>query len=84
MSLNILITGGAGYIGSVAVSKFLSMGHKVHVIDNFMYNQSSLNSHCLDKNFQVTKGDVRSKDFISPFLKKADLMRLNLCWKNYQ
>ncbi len=74
MKLNILVTGGAGYIGSVAIPKLLKKGHKVHVIDNFMYNQSSLNHFCLNKNFQVTKGDIRSKEIIYPLLKKADLI----------
>ena len=74
MKFNILVTGGAGYIGSVAISKLLENGHKVHVIDNFMYNQSSLYHYCLNKNFQVTKGDIRSKEIISPLLKKADLI----------
>ena len=74
MKLNILVTGGAGYIGSVAISKLLENGHKVHVIDNFMHNQSSLNHYCLNKNFQVNKGDIRSKEIISPLLKKADLI----------
>ena len=74
MKLNILVTGGAGYIGSVAISKLLENGHKVYVIDNFMYSQSSLNHYCLNKNFQVNKGDIRSKEIISPLLKKADLI----------
>ena len=74
MKFNILVTGGAGYIGSVAISKLLENGHKVHVIDNFMHNQSSLNHYCLNKNFQVNKGDIRSKEIISPLLKKADLI----------
>ena len=38
----ILITGGAGYIGSVLVPMLLNEGHKIVVIDNFMYNQVSL------------------------------------------
>ena len=74
MKFNILVTGGAGYIGSVAILKLLENGHKVHVIDNFMHNQSSLNHYCLNKNFQVNKGDIRSKEIISPLLKKADLI----------
>ena len=60
MKLNILVTGGAGYIGSVAISKLLENGHKVHVIDNFMYNQSSLNHYSLNKNFQVNKFKIKN------------------------
>jgi nucleoside-diphosphate-sugar epimerase len=44
--MNILITGGAGYIGSILTPSLLEAGHKVTVIDNFMYNQASLPDSC--------------------------------------
>jgi nucleoside-diphosphate-sugar epimerase len=59
-SLNILVTGGAGYIGSVLVGELLKLGHKVTVLDNFMYGQSSLIGYCNNPNFELVKGDVRS------------------------
>lgn len=58
----ILVTGGGGYIGSVLVPELLSLGYKVTVVDNFMYNQTSLNSSCFSKNLQIVNEDVRSKD----------------------
>ena len=57
----ILVTGGGGYIGSVLTPELLSLGYKVTVVDNFMYNQTSLNSSCFSKNLQIINGDVRSK-----------------------
>ena len=54
----ILVTGGAGYIGSVLVPMLLSVGHEVVVIDNFMYGQMSLLDCCHDKNLTIVRGDV--------------------------
>lgn len=71
---NILVTGGAGYIGSTLVPKLLSYGHNVEVIDNFMYGQTSLNQFCSDKRFNVVNGDVRSKSDMQPLLAKADII----------
>lgn len=58
--LNILVTGGAGYIGSVLVGELLKAGHKVTVLDNFMYGQSSLVGYCSNPDFELIRGDVRS------------------------
>lgn len=71
---NILVTGGAGYIGSVLVPELLNADHKVTVIDNFMYDQTSLNHLCFHPNFNVYRGDVRVESDILPHLKKADIV----------
>ena len=74
MSYNILVTGGAGYLGSTMVPDLLSAGHKVVVLDNFMFKQSSLNHACYHPNFSVVKGDIRIESVITPLLKKADVV----------
>ena len=74
MSYNILVTGGAGYLGSTMVPDLLNAGHKVTVIDNFMFKQNSLNHVCYDPNFNVFKGDIRVESIVAPLLKKADII----------
>ena len=71
---NILVTGGAGYIGSILIPELLNSGHSVTVLDNFYYQQSSLNQVCYHKNFNIVRGDVRVKDIILPLLKTADII----------
>lgn len=74
MSYNILVTGGAGYLGSTLVPQLLQAGHKVTVLDNFMFKQTSLNHVCHNPNFSVVKGDIRVEETIAPLLKKADIV----------
>jgi nucleoside-diphosphate-sugar epimerase len=72
--MNILITGGAGYIGSVMVPQFLEQGHRVTVIDNFMYEQASLLDVARNPKLNVVRGDVRSQSLIEEHLKTADVV----------
>ena len=51
MRLKILITGGAGYIGSMLTTKLVNLGHDVHVIDTLVYSKESLNHLFIKKNF---------------------------------
>lgn len=74
MSYNILLTGGAGYLGSTMVPDLLAAGHKVTVLDNFMFKQSSLNHICYHPNFSVVKGDIRLEKTVAPLLKNADIV----------
>ncbi len=70
--MNILITGGAGYIGSVLVPLLLSDGHHVTVLDNFLYQQNSLLDCCGDKKLTLIRGDVRDERLLSELIPKAD------------
>jgi nucleoside-diphosphate-sugar epimerase len=72
MPNNILVTGGAGYLGSTMVPDLLAAGHKVTVLDNFMYGQNSLAHVCHNPNFSVVRGDVRQEATLLPLLTKAD------------
>src|SRR2546428_11672572 len=54
----ILVTGGAGFVGSLLVPKLLARGLKVRVLDNLMYGSMGLASHFIDPNFEIIKGDV--------------------------
>ena len=72
--MNILVTGGAGYIGSVLVPNLLSQGHAVTVIDNFMYKQTSLASSIRDVKLSLVFGDVRDESLMEEHLSKADVI----------
>lgn len=61
---SILVTGGAGYIGSVLVPMLLNEGHEVTVIDNFYYNQPTLLDQCLNPGFHIVRGDVRDRELM--------------------
>jgi nucleoside-diphosphate-sugar epimerase len=74
MSYQILVTGGAGYLGSTMVPDLLAAGHRVTVLDNFMFEQASLNHVCYHPNFSVVKGDVRIEATIAPLMRKADVL----------
>lgn len=74
MGHNILVTGGAGYLGSTLVPELLAEGHQVTVLDNFMYKQASLNHVCHYPGFSVVKGDIRVASTIKPLLAKADVV----------
>ena len=72
--MKILITGGAGYIGSVLVPNLLDQGHEVTVIDNFTFKQTSLASSIRKENLNLVFGDVRDEALMKPHLTKTDLV----------
>lgn len=74
MSYRILVTGGAGYLGSTMVPELLNAGHHVTVVDNFMFKQTSLHHACYHPHFRVVKGDIRVESVMAPLLKDADIV----------
>jgi len=69
-----LITGGAGYIGSVLSKSLLDEGYSVTVLDNFRYNQNSLLDCCYDDKFRVIRGDVRDEQILTSSLQNQDFI----------
>ena len=74
MSKKVLITGGAGYIGSVLTPILLEKGYEVCVIDNLMFDQISLLSCSHHKNFTFINGDAMDEKLIKQEVAKADVI----------
>lgn len=70
----ILVTGGAGYIGSVLVPMLLNAGHEVIVLDNFMYRQTSLLDCCRNPYLRIVRGDVRDEDLVGSFVRQSGVV----------
>jgi len=74
MNFNILVTGGAGYLGSVLVPELLRQGNRVTVLDNFMFSPTSLLDCCHYSTFEVVKGDARDKDLLERLVRDKDIV----------
>lgn len=70
--MRVLVTGGAGYLGSTLVPELLAANHEVTVVDNFMYGQISLNHVCSHPKLTILNQDVRRKDVMTNLMKSAD------------
>ena len=86
---NILITGGAGYIGSKLATKLVGLNYKVTIIDSLNFSSKSLEHLFCNPNFTFVKGDVRNKKLMKKLIKKnefiiplAALVGAPLCSKN--
>jgi len=71
---SILVTGGAGYIGSILISALLDQGFKVTVLDTFMFKQNSLAAMCSNPNFEIIRGDARDENLLIEHATKADIV----------
>lgn len=73
-TMNILVTGGAGYLGSILVPALLDAGHRVTVLDNFMFKQNPLAHVCAHPDFDVVRGDCRDEATLAPLIRSADVV----------
>ena len=69
MLRNILVTGGAGYVGSALVPKLLNKGYNVVVLDLLIYGEKVLKPH---KNLRLIKGDIRNRSLLEKVLVNID------------
>ena len=72
--MKILITGGAGFLGSVITEKLLNSNHEVTVLDNMMYNQTSSIVYSHNKLFNFVFGDVRDTELLKKLVLEHDLI----------
>ena len=70
--MKVLVTGGAGYIGSVLVRQLLSKGHHVRVIDSLKFGGEALYDVMLNPRFEFMKGDVRNADDVAKAIQGMD------------
>jgi nucleoside-diphosphate-sugar epimerase len=71
---NVLVTGAAGYIGSILSTRLAQSGHRVMAVDNLMYKQTSLADAFLNRNFTFHNLDIRDQAAMKPLLKCADVI----------
>ncbi|HSE86272.1 MAG TPA: NAD(P)-dependent oxidoreductase [Candidatus Binatia bacterium] len=74
MNVHVLVTGGAGYLGSVLCERLLAAGYEVTTVDDIMYQQRSLLHLCANPHFDFVLGDVRDKELMRRLVKEADLL----------
>ncbi len=70
----VLVTGGAGYVGSVLIPELLHKGYHVKVLDNLMYNSMSLLPYFVYDNFDFIKGDIRDEKAVQKALQDVDVV----------
>ena len=74
MDQKVLVTGGAGYLGSTLVPELLRNGYKVTVLDSLVFNQTSLLDCCADQNFNFIKKDICDMSLMKRMLPDFDII----------
>jgi len=72
--MRILVTGAAGYLGSVIVPKLLARGYHVIALDNFLYRNPSLGACCNYAQFELVNGDIRDEGLMRKLVSQADVV----------
>jgi len=72
--MRFLITGGAGYIGSILTPKLLELGHHVTVLDTFARGDTALAACCQYDGFNPVRGDARDERLLDDLIPKADVL----------
>jgi nucleoside-diphosphate-sugar epimerase len=72
MSLHVLVTGGAGYLGSILNEHLLDAGYRVTVVDRLLWNQNGPFHLCANPNFDFVAGDVRDERLMARLIKEVD------------
>jgi nucleoside-diphosphate-sugar epimerase len=72
--MKILITGGAGYLGSVITGKMLEKGYQVTVLDKLIFNQTSLLQYTSNPYFKFIHGDVRNETLLEKLCIESDVI----------
>jgi len=72
MPKKVVMTGAAGYLGSVICGRLLEAGYSVIALDNLMYGQHSLLQYCHNPRFDFVLGDARNRETMARLLKDAD------------
>jgi nucleoside-diphosphate-sugar epimerase len=74
MNTSVLITGGAGYLGSILCEHLLANGFRVTVVDNLMFGEQNLFHFCANPNFDFIFGDARNETLMPELVSKADVI----------
>jgi nucleoside-diphosphate-sugar epimerase len=74
MSMRVLVTGGAGYLGSILCDRLLETGSHVTVVDSLIYRQNSLFHLCANPRFDFIHGDARDEHLMQRVMAQADVI----------
>lgn len=72
--MRVLVTGAAGYIGSILIPKLLDRGYAVDALDTYVRGDTVLAQLCADPNFNPVRGDARDADLVGSLMSKADIV----------